>query len=107
MQNMTEILAAYQQQVSPIQEITAPGIILAQATNGSVLIPFPLDYLIWTVRAEQVVKNTLAGLQATGPTPARFELWVTGMVSPLARRQLEAQGIKVVENVDRRIDMMD
>jgi hypothetical protein len=29
------------------------------------------------------------------------------MVSPLARRQLEAQGIKVVENVDRRIDMMD
>jgi len=107
MQNMAEILAAYQQQVSPIQEITAPGIILAQATNGRDLIPFPLDYLIWTVRAEQVVKNTLAGLQATGPTPARFDLWVTGMVSPLARRQLEAQGIKVVENVDRRIDMMD
>jgi hypothetical protein len=59
------------------------------------------------VRAERVVKNTLAGLQTTGPTPARFELWVTGMVSPLARRQLEAQEIKVVENVDRRIDMMD
>jgi hypothetical protein len=55
------------------------------------------------VRAERVVQNTLAGNQ----TPARFELWVTGRVSPLARRQIEAQGIKVVENVDRRIDMMD
>jgi hypothetical protein len=34
-QNIAEILAAYQQQVSPIQEITAPGIILAQAANRS------------------------------------------------------------------------
>ena len=44
MQNMAEILAAYQQTVSPIQEITAPLIILARAANGTVLIPFPLDY---------------------------------------------------------------
>jgi hypothetical protein len=107
MQNMAEILAAYQQSVSPIQEITAPGIILARAANGTVLIPFPLDYGVWTVRAERVVKNTLGGYKTPGRTPARFELWVTGTVSPLARRQLEAQGIKVVENVDRRIGMMD
>ena len=107
MQNMAEILAAYQQTVSPIQEITAPGIILARAANGTVLIPFPLDYGVWTVRAERVVKNTLAGYKTPGRTPAKFELWVTGTVSPLARRQLEAQGIKVVEHVDRRIGMMD
>ncbi|MGD0826913.1 MAG: hypothetical protein ABSA09_02355 [Desulfobaccales bacterium] len=107
MQNMAEILAAYQQTVSPIQEITAPGIILARAANGTVLIPFPLDYGVWTVRAERVVKNTLAGYKTPSGNPARFELWVTGAVSPLARRQLEAQGIKVVENVDRRIGMMD
>jgi hypothetical protein len=54
-----------------------------------------------------VVKTTLAGYQTPGRTPARFELWVTGQVSPLARRRLEAQGIKVVENVDRRIGMID
>jgi hypothetical protein len=107
MQNMAEILAAYQQTVSPIQEITAPGIILARAANGTVLIPFPLDYGVWTVRAERVVKNTLAGYKTPSGNPARFELWVTGTVSPLASRQLEAQGIKVVENVDRRIGLMD
>ena len=107
MQNMAEILAAYQQTVSPIQEITAPGIILARAANGTVLIPFPLDYGVWTVRAERVVKNTLAGYKTPGRKPARFELWVTGTVSPLARKQLEAQGIKVVEHVDRRIGLMD
>jgi hypothetical protein len=107
MQNLAEILAAYQQTVSPIQEITAPGIILARAANGTVLIPFPLDYGVWTVRAERVVKNTLAGYKKDGRNQPDFELWVTGAVSPLARRQLEAQGIKVVEHVDRRIGMMD
>jgi hypothetical protein len=107
MQNMAEILAGYQQTVSPIQEITAPGIILARAANGTVLIPFPLDYGVWTVRAERVVKNTLAGYKVPSGNPARFELWVTGTVSPLARRQLEAQGIKVVEHVDQRIGLMD
>lgn len=107
MQNMAEILAAYQQTVSPIQEISAPDIILARAANGTVLIPFPLDYGVWTVRAERVVKNTLAGYKTPSGNPARFELWVTGQVSPLARQQLEAQGIKVVERVDRRVGMMD
>ncbi len=107
MQNMAEIMAAYQQTVSPIREISAPGIVLARAANGTVLIPFPLDYGVWTVRAERVVKNTLAGNRTPGRTPAHIELWVTGAVSPLARRHLEAQGIKVVENVDRRIGMID
>jgi hypothetical protein len=106
-QNMAEILAAYQQMVSPIQEITAPGNILARAANGTVLIPFPLDYGVWTVKAERVVKNTLAGYKTATRSQPKFELWVTGAVSPLARRQLEAQGIKVTEHVDRRIGMMD
>jgi len=104
MQNMAEIMAAYP---SPIREITAPGIVLARAANGTVLIPFPLDYGVWTVRAERVVKNTLAGYNTSSGKPAGFELWVTGEVSPLDRQKLEAQGIKVVENVDRRIGMMD
>lgn len=107
MQNTAEILAAYQQTVSPIQEIVVPGILLARGANGTVLIPFPLDYGVWSVRAEGVVKNTLAGHQTGSRGPAKRELWVTGTVSPLARKQLEAQGIKVVEKVDKRIGMMD
>ncbi len=104
MQNMAEIMAAYPSQ---IKEITAPGIVLARAANGTVLIPFPLDYGVWTGRAERVVKNTLSGGKTPGRSTARYELWVTGEVSPLARRNLEAQGIKVVEHVDRHIGMMD
>jgi hypothetical protein len=32
---------------------------------------------------------------------------VTGTLSPLARQQLELRGLKVVENVDKRIEIMD
>lgn len=101
------ILAAYQQTVSPIQEITALGIILARAANGTVLIPFPLDHGVLTVRAEKVVKTNLASCKTPGRNPARLELWVTGTVFPLCRRQIEVQGIKVVEHVDRRVGMID
>ncbi len=92
MQNMAEILAAYQQTVSPIQEIKAPGIIVARAANGTVLIPFPLDYGVWTVRAEGLVKKTLASYKTSGQGPAKFEFWCDGGVSPLARKQLEPKG---------------
>jgi len=77
------------------------------AANGTVLIPFPLDYGVWSVRADRVVKNTLAGHKTGSRGPAKFELWVTGTVSPLARQQLQAQGITGVERVDRRVGMMD
>lgn len=104
-QNMAEIMAAYNQTVSPIQEIVVPGVLFARAANGTVLIPFPLDYGVWSTRAERVVKNSLAGYQAGKRGPAKFELWVTGTVSPLARQQLQAQGIKVVDHVDRRVGL--
>jgi len=42
-----------------------------------------------------------------GVTQAGLRLWVTGTVSPLVRQQLQAQGITVVERVDRRVGMMD
>jgi len=101
-QNMAEMLEAYQVTVSPIREINWPGVLVARAANGAAFVPFPLDYGVWSLRAEQVVKKTLAARPGR-PKPAGIELWVSGAMSPLARSQLEAQGIKVVENVDRRI----
>lgn len=106
MQNLTEILAAYHQTVSPLREVTAPGIILARAANGTILIPFPLDYGVWTPRADRVVTGTLAGYRTPDGQPARYEFWVTGAVSPLARRQLEARGIPVKEGMGRRLALM-
>ncbi|MHB8069015.1 MAG: hypothetical protein ACYDIC_14085 [Desulfobaccales bacterium] len=105
-QNMAEILENYQRTVSPIREINLPGVLVARTANGAALVPFPLDYGVWSPRAEGVVKKTLAG-QPGRSKPARIELWVSGVMSPLARNRLETQGIRVVENVDQRIGLSD
>jgi len=39
--------------------------------------------------------------------PAGFDLWVTGTVSPLPRKNLEVLGIKVTERVDQKIEFAD
>jgi hypothetical protein len=106
-QNMAEILRGYHETVSPLQEIKVPGVLVARAASGAALIPFPLDYAVWSVRAERVVKNTLAGAKVGKRPPAKIELWVTGTVSPLFRQQIKAQGITVVDKVDKRIALMD
>jgi len=104
-QNMAEILETYNRTVSPIREINLPGVLVARTADGSALVPFPLDYGVWSPRAEQVVKKTLARQGRSRPN--RIELWVCGAMSPLARSRLEAQGIRVVEQVDRRLGQVD
>ena len=83
------------------------GLVLAKAGNGTVLLPFPLDHGVWTGRAERVINELTACYdQATG-TKNRYELWVRGTLSPLAKQELQARRIGFAENVDRRIEFMD
>jgi hypothetical protein len=104
---MAETLHGYHETVSPIRQITvkAPAV-LAQAANGSVLVPYPLDYGVWTQKADESSSCLLASYKGA-KGPGTFELWVTGTLSPLARQQLTGRGVKVVENVDARIDFLD
>ncbi len=106
-QNMAEILRAYHETVSPLREIVVPGILFARAANGAVLVPFPLDYGVWSPRAEQVVKKSLAAYRGSRQGQPPVDLWVTGALSPLARQNLQTYGIQVTEHVDRRIGLMD
>lgn len=104
---MAETLRGYHETVSPIRQITviAP-VVLAQATNGSVLVPYPLDYGNWTRRADENSSRILATYKGSKGAGA-FEIWVTGTLSRLAQQQFTARGVKVVENVDTRIDFVD
>ncbi len=105
--NIGQTIRGYHETVSPIRQIsTMAGLTLAQAKNGWVLIPFPLDHGVWTERADRIISHLGVNYRAPGFTGI-FELWVTGTLSPLARQQFELRGIKVVENVDERIEIID
>ena len=105
--NIAQTIRGYHETVSPIRQIsTMAGLTLAQAKNGWVLIPFPLDHGVWTERPERIFRHLKANYHAPGFTGI-FELWVTGTLSPLARQQFELRGIKVVENADKRIEILN
>ncbi|MDY0038821.1 MAG: hypothetical protein RBS57_00800 [Desulforhabdus sp.] len=107
--NMAEILRGYHAEISPIRQIsTVPPLAFARSADGNLLIPFPLDYGMWTEKASTAVPKLITHYrQSNPPVKGKHLLWVTGSVTPLAKKELGKLGIEVVEHVDRRIELMD
>jgi hypothetical protein len=105
--NMAQILRGYHEKQGPITGITMVGpLTLAQTKSGAAMIPFALDYGVWTANADKVSE----GLKTTYRAPGfngNFEFWVTGTLSPTGKRELQARGFTVVEQVGSRIDIVD
>jgi len=65
--------------------------------------PYQYTPYIWPLRTGVGLTHKASGKQ----WPAGLNLWVTGTVSPLARKNLEVLGIKVTERVDQKIEFAD
>ena len=105
--NMAQILRGYHETQGPITGITMVGALtVAQTKAGSAMIPFALDYGVWTANADRLSQN----MKATYKAPAfngKFEIWVTGAASPAAKQELQARGFTVVEQAGSRFEMVD
>jgi hypothetical protein len=105
--NMAQILRGYHETVGPITGITMVGALtVAQTKSGAAIIPFALDYGVWTANADRLSQNMKATYKAPGFN-GNFEFWVTGTLSPTGKRELEARGFKVVEQAGSRFDIID
>lgn len=103
--NTAETLRGYQSKVAPIKELSVYGpLIFAKAANGTVLIPLPLDHGIWTELASRRVPMAMAAFKGANPGSQKFEAWVTGTVSKLAKEEMAKLDIQVVEKVANRIE---
>jgi hypothetical protein len=103
-QNMAETLRGYHQGVAAIREIRLiSGVIVAQAANQTVVVPFPLDHGVWTANAETVTKDLKAKAKQAGWN-GKLELWVSGTLSPLAKENLGRLGIGFAERVADRME---
>jgi hypothetical protein len=104
---MAQILRGYHQTVSPLTAITALNrITVAQTKAGPALLALPVDRLIWTQRVDQVtaqLKSTYAGSAFNG----KFDAWLTGTASPVARQELAARGFAITEGVVTRVEVLD
>ena len=106
-QQVAETYAGYHRTVSPLRELAVHnGLPIAYAQNATLVVAFPLDYGRWTTRSAPVVRNLAANYPKRNGVKT-IDIWVTGRFSDQARRELAALKIKVTENVDERIGMMD
>ena len=105
--NMAQILRGYHETQGPITGITMVGALtVAQTKAGSAMIPFALDYGVWTANADKLSQN----MKATYKAPVfngKFEIWVTGAASPKAKQELQARGFTVVEQASSRFEILD
>jgi len=105
MMHLAEMLKGYHEKVSPLKEIVMNSDLVTATANNAVFIPFPLDYGVWTVRTETILKHIVSLTPSS--EERHFEVWVTGTFSPLARKNIEAMGIKAVEKADEKMEFVD
>jgi hypothetical protein len=105
--NMAQIMRGYHETVAPLTELQMVGrLVVAQAKNGKALVALPLDHLLWTPAADRRSQELKAGYKAPGFT-GQFDVWLTGVVSPLARQQLTERGMIITEEVYKRVEIVD
>jgi hypothetical protein len=100
-----QLMRGYHETVSPLVDIQQlSGVTLARARSGVTLVAFPLDYGVWTQRAEQVTDEMKTKYAA--PT-GKFDLWVMGRVSAQAKQHLARKNIAVTEEINQRVEIVD
>lgn len=104
MMNIAETMRGYGTKVSAIREISVYGpLVFAKAANGVVMIPVPIDHGMWTQQAGDRVPTAIGAFKAANRDSRKFEMWVTGTMSKLAKDGLARADIKVVEKVGGQI----
>ncbi len=102
---VAETLRGYHAKVAAVQDISVHGpLAFAKASNGMVMIPLPIDYATWTEKASEGVPEAIAAYRSRDPKQKKFEFWVTGTASKLAKEEAAKNGIQIVENAGRRIE---
>ena len=101
--NTAQMLRGYHDAVAPITDMRMNRrLVVATARNGNVLVPLPVDVLTWTETTARRTQELLAYRNGKN-----VELWMTGSASPLFRKRFTEHGMLLVEQVGRRIEMVD
>ncbi len=99
-----QILRIHHEQVEPLDRLVALGSRFTAGTtaDGRLVVPAVADYLVWSRPVERLVER-LAEVGIDGVPVQRRELWLSGKLSPKARREIEARGVGVVEDAFQRV----
>jgi hypothetical protein len=96
-QRLAEMMRGYHDKISPVKEITLINDLPAiYAHNDALVLPLVLDYGVWT-EAGDLIAQALSSFELDRERILSREAWITGSLSPRARKELAARGIAVHE----------
>jgi hypothetical protein len=102
-ERQAQMYAGYHKAVAPFETFLALGEFAAARTaRNEVVFNVPLDYLVWTQEMAQLL-TAADGVVNRLTRPANKQLWVTGMVSARAKREIEGRGWQVQERTEERL----
>src|SRR5262249_25544283 len=87
------MLVRYNQTETPITRLIVRRAIIGQDRNGAIVVEAPLDYVSW-------IKLVSTFVQRPDRAASRRTLWLTGQMSPLARKDFRALGWAINERVN-------
>ena len=96
-QRMAELLHGYHTNVKPIKElIPVRKFVVGYTADQTVVAALPVDLLYWIEPADHG-SDALVKLDLSGRPVKKTELWVTGAVTPTAKKGFNARGLIVNE----------
>ncbi|GJL77837.1 MAG: hypothetical protein NPINA01_08260 [Nitrospinaceae bacterium] len=99
-QRIAELLAEYNENISPIKEfVIGPtrGLPMAVTQDNKLVMALLVDYGVWSRPAAEWIQELAEANHRVDPN-RKIELWITGTLSTLAKGEIEALGIAVTEN---------
>jgi hypothetical protein len=101
-QRMAQMYAGYHNKVDALKGFVELGELTgAVSSAGKLILCFPLDHLCWTEAVAKLCRGVDEAVERRNPTSV--ELWITGTVSPLARKVLEGRKWTVKEKAGREL----
>lgn len=86
-----DMLANYHKTQTPLTSIVAKGTIFGRDRSGVLVVPVEADYVVWTTRAAYFANRPDLVAQ-------KRAIWLSGRMSPLAKKNFESLGWKINEN---------
>jgi hypothetical protein len=75
---------------------------VSRTNNGALVVNFPADYVVWT---EAMAQMMTAGNQLVNELPGVKEkqIWLTGSLSPRARKEIESRGWQIHDRAEAQL----
>jgi hypothetical protein len=100
-QRQAEMYAGYNKSVTPVESFISLGqFAVARTVNGALVINFPADYLVWTEPMAQLILAANQLVNSNLPGVKEKHLWLTGSLSPRARKEIESRGWQVHDRAE-------